>query len=824
MDSQCRTLVDLFDSFPAHGDSPALIYRTGVRRRVMTYADLHATSLRMAGWLRDQGVAEGQRVLIWAPNSPWWGVAFWGCVASGVVVVPVDFMAGRDRAETIAALTDASLVISSRSKVEAVDGRRSVFIEELPFLVARASPAERRRNPDPRGMAQLIYTSGTTGNPKGVILTHANLMANLDQVNRHIPVVDPDYRFLSCLPLSHMFEQMGGFLTPLASGASIVYLRTLKPSAIMEAFAREDIRAMVAVPRLLQLLRNAVERKLAEKGLDRVYSRLDRMPPMIRSLALLPVRRRFGTRFQLFVSGGAALPPELFRFWSGLGFRVVEGYGLTECSPVLAANSFERQVGGSVGLPLPGVEIRFENGELLARGDNVFPGYYANEEATRQAFTTDGWFRTGDLGELDSEGFIHLKGRAKELIVTGAGINIYPDEVEEILNRVPGVREGCIVGLDRGSGEDVHAALILDDSGRSPSDIVAEANRSLDDLQRITGFSVWPDSDFPKTTTMKVQKFLVRKRLMEGQAGSGGTSADRLTAIVAATTGAPVSAITEESRLVSDLGLTSIARLELVNVLEQEFRIDLDDAIIGPETRLLDLRGVITRRDAVSSRRSFRPWANSAPVRMIRRMCDRFIHFPLLGAFVELETYGLDRLPPLDGPVLFIANHMSYLDQPVIMRALPPRWRYHTATAVWAEFFFRNFRNIFQKAWKRFTYEYGTFALNLFPLPQSQGFRSSLVHMGRLVDRGISLLVFPEGERSFDGNLLAFQQGLGIMAQELDIPVVPVKIRGLEKVFPRGAAWPRRGPVSVTFGEPLRFGLEPSNEIVAIARKAFEEL
>jgi long-chain acyl-CoA synthetase len=299
---------------------------------------------------------------------------------------------------------------------------------------------------------------------------------------------------------------------------------------------------------------------------------------------------------------------------------------------------------------------------------------------------------------------------------------------------------------------------------------------------------------------------------------------DRLTALVAAITGAPVAEITEESSLVADLGLTSIGRLELVNALEQEFRLDLDDALIGPETRMRDLRQVVSRRDRILQQRRFRPWANSPPVRLIRQLCDHLIHFPLLRLCCpEVEISGVERLANMQQPVLFIANHVSYLDQPVIMRALPPQWRYNTATAVWAEFFFRNFRNLFQKLWKRFTYDYGTFALNLFPLPQSQGFRSSLVYMGSLVDRGINLLVFPEGERSFDGKLLPFKQGLGIMAQELDIPVVPVRIRGLETVFPRGASWPKRGPVSVTIGEPLRFGLENPKEIVAIARKAIEE-
>ena len=822
-------LVDLFASFASRGEKTAFVYRTGVRRRTMSYGLLHDRALRMAGLLAARGVEPGDRVLLWGPNSPWWGVAFWGAVVRGAILVPVDFMAGRDRAATIAQLTDTSLLVQSRFKDEPLNDRPSLFLEDLQYLLADVAPLGVTTATNPSDLAQLIYTSGTTGTPKGVALTHANLIANIMQVDRHINVVTEDFRFLSCLPLSHMFEQIGGFFTPLFKGATVVYLRTLKPSALMAALAEENVHAVVAVPRLLQLLRNSIEHELAAKGLAGIFEKMtdtaDGLPPKVRSLLFAPIRNKFGRNFTLFVSGGAPLSADLFRFWNRLGFKVVEGYGLTECSPVLTANTFERQVAGSVGVPLPGVEIRLSAGEVLARGDNVFSGYYRNDEATRQTFTADGWFRTGDLGEFGADGFLHIKGRLKELIVTGAGINVYPDEVEEVLNRLAGVQEACVIGLDRGSGEEVHAVLIPDNSGREAADIVREANDRLDELQRITGFSIWPDAEFPKTTTLKVQKFLVRKRLQEGRVGEGGEKGtDRLASIVARVIGCRADQVSDGSYLVADLGLTSIGRLELVNILEQEFRLDLDDALIGPQTRVADLRDLLARREKIALRHRFRPWVNSSGIRGFRRLCDMLLHFPLFSIFVKLEVHGAERLSTLSPPVLFIANHVSYLDQPVVMMALPPTLRYRTATAVWAEFFFKNYRNLLQWAWKRLTYEYGTLALNLFPLPQSQGFRSSLQYMGSLVDRGVSLLVFPEGERTTTEKMLPFQQGLGIMAKDLDIPVVPIRIRGLETVFPRGALWPRRGKVVVSIGPELCFGLETPAEIVARARQAIEEL
>ena len=367
--------------------------------------------------------------------------------------------------------------------------------------------------------ASLFYTSGTTGAPKGVALSHRNLLANVLQVSAQFPTVSADYRFLSLLPLSHMFEQTAGFLVPLYLGGSIIYLRTLKPSAIMEAFADEDVHAMIAVPRLLQLLKGSVERELAAKGLLSIFNTLCllsetfQLKPARRYFS--PIQKKFGRNFKMFVSGGAPLSPDTFRFWSSAGFRVIEGYGLSETSPVLATNKMDKQVCGAVGWAVPGVELRLENGEVQAKGDNIFSGYFNNDAATKEAFTADGWFRTGDLGAYDESGALVIKGRAKEVIVTGAGINVYPDELEALLLRTPGVRDGCVIGLDRGSGEEVHAVIVPDGSGRPLDEILAEVNGALDELHRITGFSVWPDPELPKTTTLKVQKFIVKKRLLE---------------------------------------------------------------------------------------------------------------------------------------------------------------------------------------------------------------------------------------------------------------------------------------------------------------------
>ncbi|KAB0663823.1 AMP-binding protein [Oryzomonas japonica] len=823
-----RTLIDLFGTFGALGDKTAFVNRTGVRRLVVSYREFHDLALRMANLLAQKGVVPGDRVLIWGPNSSWWAVAYWGIVVRGAIAVPVDFMSDSARADSIRNLTNATIVLQSRFKAERMTTAASLLLEDLPYLLEDVQPIGEIASAAPDDTAQLIYTSGTTGTPKGVILSHKNLIANLTQINTQVPIITSRFTFLSLLPLSHMFEQMGGLFTPLYHGAAIVYLRTLKPSAIMDALGEEDIYVIMSVPRLMQLLKTTIERELEEKHLLGLFRSLARLaasfPKEVRRTLFFPVQKKFGRNFTVFVSGGAPLEPEVFTFWSNMGFTVLEGYGLTETSPVLCVNTMERQVAGAVGPPLPGVQVKIEGKEVLARGDNIFPGYYENEQASRDAFTSDGWFRTGDLGEIGPDGWLVIKGREKELIVTGSGVNVYPDELEAVLNKVPGVKESCVIGVERGGGEEVHAVLLLDGSGKAPEAIIGQANKSLDTLQRITGYTIWNEPEFPKTTTLKIKKFAVKEALKKGVEGGEATaSRDSLLNLLAKVTGTGTAQIREESLLVTDLGLTSIDRLELVSFLEQEYRLDIDDSQIGPQTRVSDLRQIITKREKTTRHDHFRLWTNTSFFQGVRRVWDALVHYPLFRSFATLEVRGGDKLEKLDGPVFFVANHLSYLDQPAVMFALPPKIRPKCATAAWAEFFFGDYHG-FDRIWRRLSYEYATVLFNLFPLSQSQGFSGSLGYMGKLADAGINILIFPEGEHSRDGKLHDFQMGLGIMVKELGIPVVPIKISGTDQVLPHEARFPKRGAVTVTFGEPLRFRYEEPADIVKMTRQAVMDL
>jgi long-chain acyl-CoA synthetase len=343
-------------------------------------------------------------------------------------------------------------------------------------------------------------------------------------------------------------------------------------------------------------------------------------------------------------------------------------------------------------------------------------------------------------------------------------------------------------------------------------------------MQQITGHTVWKEAEFPKTTTLKIRKFEVKEAVVQGmEGGEAALGTDNMLNLIARITGTGAAEIREESLLVTDLGLTSIDRVELVAALEQEYRLDIEDSQIGPETKVADLRLMIAKRDKLTRHDHFRFWTNNRLCRVLRMAGDSLLHAPLFRYFVSLDVQGVDNLKNVQGPLFFVANHMSYLDHLAVMFALPREIRYRTATAAWEEFFFGEYTGI-DRILRRLSFEYATLMFNLFPLPQSQGFGGSLRYMGRLAEAGFNILIFPEGEHSRDGKMLPFQQGLGIMVKEVGIPVVPIRISGTEKVLPHDARFPVKGRVTVTFGEPLRFSTEEPAEIVEKTRRAVEAL
>ena len=829
-----KTLIDLFELFKKR-NSEAFIYRTGIRRFTFTYANLYESSLLMASYLKEQGIKKGDKVAIWAPNSPSWAFSYFGILLSGAIAIPIDFASGKTRAENIFRLSGAKFIIQSNYKFEKLKTNpstghstvssdrigsrlKTVMIEDLSFMIKSLNPINKIEQIKDTEIAEIVYTSGTTGDPKGVVLTHKNIVSNILGATNHVSM-PRKLNFLSVLPMSHMLEQTVGFLIPLFGGDKIIYIRTIKPSQILEAFKDEHIGIMLVVPRFLSLLKNTIERELSQKHLTGLLH-FD----LTRKIIAKSVRKKFGQNFQMFVTGGAALPLDVFSFWKDLNFKVIEGYGLTECSPIVSGNTFETQIAGSVGKALKEVRIKVEDNELLVKGDNVFSGYYNNPKATIGAFK-NGWFRTGDLVDVDKDKNIFIKGRKKDLIVNSSGINIYPSEIESILNKIDAVKDSCVMGIDKGEGEKVHAVLLLKNKNTDPAKIIRSANEKLDPMIQIEEFSVWEEFDFPRTTTLKVQKFRVKEKILDKSNKEGiKINTDTLISLVANVSKKSTDEIKENSILTSDLGLNSLSRLELVNFLEQEYRVDLEDTVINQNTTVSDLRELLEKRGKIKKQRGLWLWTNNKLGISLRKTMDFIFHIPISHLFFDLEVRGRSSLKnikkpasPQGGPVVFISNHVSYLDQPAIMYSMPRGLRYKTASATREEFFISEDGTPF---FRKILFLYSMIGFNTFLLPQKSGFRKSLEFMGKLIDNNVNILIFPEGTRSKDGKLQDFMSGLGLLVKELQVPVVPIKILGMEKIFPRGSWFPNKGKCTVIFGKPIEFTTETPSEIIEKSRKA----
>ncbi len=480
----------------------------------ITFGELQERAQRFAGALQQKGYMKGDRVLFWFTNRITWMVAYLGALLLGLVVVPLDINSREDFLARIAETTAAKALITTEKQY------RSLKQPPLPLIDIETLPQgtlDTAKLPAVTGedLAELVFTSGTTGHPKGVMLTHNNIASNAIAAVSVVNILDTD-RALSILPLSHMFE-MTIEVAVLYIGASVVYTKTLAPDTLLRLLATQRVTCMVLVPQALQLFMNGIERTVRQQKRERQWEMLHHIAPRLsfslRRRLFAAVHKRFGGHFRFFVSGGAYLPPLLAARWENMGFRVMQGYGATECSPVISVTPYNDHNYTSVGKPLPGVEVRIaQDQEILVHGPNVAKGYWKNPDATTAAFE-HGWYHTGDLGFFDKKHDLYLKGRKKNLIVLANGLNVYPEDVENALISNPLVKDAVVFGLDkRGEGPQVHAVLLTEKPEQAKA-IIQQANKQLAAHQQIRGFSVWPEDEFPRTHTLKVKRQEVLARL-----------------------------------------------------------------------------------------------------------------------------------------------------------------------------------------------------------------------------------------------------------------------------------------------------------------------
>ncbi|HWJ56307.1 MAG TPA: AMP-binding protein, partial [Vicinamibacterales bacterium] len=498
-----RTLLDFFADVTGDAAArPFLAYDDGYRSWTWTYGELAAAARACAARLRRSAVPRGAAVVLWSENRPEWIAALWGALLEGVVVVPIDYRTSADFLVRVAGIVDAKAILAGDTvDVGALGNQRPIWKLGEMFREKAdlgSSPPDLDSGIGGDTIAEIIFTSGATAEPKGVVLTHKNILANIVPIERELAKYRKytlpfrPIRFLNLLPLSHMFGQaMATFVPPMLPGV-VVFTRSYAPDDIIRQIRTRRISVLVSVPKILDVLKDHVLRVAPEAA--------EPPPPGMhwakRWWKYRRIHRMFGFKFWAMVVGAAPLDPELEAFWGRLGFVVVQGYGLTETAPIVTLNHPLRARRGAVGKPIAGVEIKIApDGEILVRGENVTTGYFNAPEATREAFK-DGWFHTGDIGELDADGQLLIRGRKKEMIVTPEGLNVFPEDVEQALIAQPGVLDSAVVGAPAAgsTAERVHAVLLLA-PGTDPDLVVRTANTRLADHQKIRAAAVWPGTE-----------------------------------------------------------------------------------------------------------------------------------------------------------------------------------------------------------------------------------------------------------------------------------------------------------------------------------------
>lgn len=873
------SLLSLVADFQRFKNDRAIVFSRGYRRTSWTYEKLASAAVAFANALKSHGIRTNDRVLLWAPNSAEWVATFWACQLLGAVPVPMDDSASQDFAFRVARDSEVRLILAARDKPSIDPAIPVLTMEDLSDISAIAgqhwivSPSVPRETSQPlretlsdvpitrQNLAEILFTSGTTADPRGVVLSHGNFLANLEPIElglqpylKYERFLHP-LRFVSLVPLSHVFGQFMALFVPPLLGATVVFENSTNPAEILRTLRREQATVIIAVPRMLDLLRSAVEREIDSRGwrnwFDKNFAATANQKFLHRAWRFRRIHRLFGIRFWAFISGGAALNSDTELFFKRLGFAVVQGYGMTETASLISLNHPFSAAEGSVGRILPGREFKLaEDGEILVRGENVSSGYWEKGSLQQSANENDGWLRTGDLGELDVNGNLKFRGRKKNVIVTTAGLNIYPEDLEAALKKQPVVRDAAVVPLTRNGNAEPCAVLLVDSSvvhhaqlassstatlGSAPNvessetvgAAVAAANAILAEYQKIRTWLLWPDPDFPRTPTGKPRIALIAagaSELLNAVPGFRPTSW-----LSAASQSDPLARFSSETSLSS---LSSLDRVELLSALEHRYNLEINEAAFANLNSIADLQKMITQpakqyAAAQSSQREFHypRWAQREPVLLFRLIVYYTLVWPATQILAHPKIVGHQHLENVMSPAIVISNHITRrADIGLILAALPARFRHRLATAMGGETLVR--MRTPPRTWfflKRRVYQLGywlvTALFNVFPLPQFSGFRQSFRFAGESVDRGYSVLIFPEGEvnNSADSGMAAFQSGIGLLAQNLGLPIIPMRLDGVWQMKQERRRLAHRNEITVHIGKPITF--PPNTPAEEIARQ-----
>jgi len=837
-----ESLSNVVKTYAAHGDEIAVRQRRGYRMETWTYGRIAEEANRLARELELRGIAKGDAVLLWSENSAEWIIAFLGCLLCGVVIVPIDHASTMEFACRVAREVNAKLIF----RAGAPKGCAAIpcfSLESLPAVLARHDSSPYAPPPLSRqDTLEIIFTSGTTAEPRGVVISHGNVLANIEPLEkemrrylRYEKLVHP-LRFLNLLPLSHVFGQILGVFIPPMLAATVVFIDSLKPSDLIDMIRRERVSVLVAVPRFIESLQREVQRQEERRGntepFQNNFALAEKEHFLKRWWRFRSIHTRLGWKFWAFISGGAALPEQVETFWNRLGYAVIQGYGMTETTSLISLNHPFRSARGSIGKVFPGMEVRVDDdGEILVRGENLARAYQQHGQIQPVA-DPDGWFRTGDVAEKDENGRLYFKGRRKNVIVTPAGMNVYPEDLEKALRAQPDVRDCVVIGLERDGNAEPYSVLLMNGPAANPAAAVERANQSLADYQRIRHWFLWPEPDFPRTPTQKPVFPLIREVIKNAGGTTPETISDgsSITGLIARITGRPVQLNAKNMNLEADLQLTSLDRVELMSVLEERYQVDLNEARFADVATVEQLQKLIADGASPTTEHIFPSWPQDWLTTAVRLVVYYLLAWPATYLLAAPRIRGRENLRGLHGPILVISNHVTYLDIAWILPALPARLRNRLATAMGGERLARMRRpsqrlSLFQRFLERLRYFLASSLFNVFPLPQESGFLKSFAFAGDLADRGWNILVFPEGRTTDDGHMAPFRSGIGLLAKQLNIPVVPMRLAGLFDLKQQNRILARPGHVQVTIGRPIRFSPDQDpNEIAGELERRVAEL
>jgi long-chain acyl-CoA synthetase len=609
-----------------------------------------------------------------------------------------------------------------------------------------------------------------------------------------------------------MYE-LTGECCMLSSGVGIYYLPTIAPLAIVKALNEFKITTILAVPQLLTLFKQRIVQTAATEGqagtLNFGLKVAPYLPKKIRRILFKKVHKKLGGHLRLVITGGAPIPIDVANFWENMGVRALQGYGLTETSPILTVNKLHGKFRDSQGQALHNVELKIdENGELLAKGPSIFKKYWQNPEQTALTFAADDWFKTGDMGRIEN-GWLKIQGRAKFVIVLSSGLNVFPEDIELVAEKSKVFKEICVVGVKTNDGEEVFAAVVSDKKEKIINKAIAEINKQLEDFQHISSWGRWPDAEFPRTLLLKVDRKNVQKwandkeELAPNNESIKNATSEPLINIIKSSLDNQKTVISDGDRL-ADIGLDSLKRLAVLSMIEEQLGVHIPETKIDKNTTIKNLRKLIAKGSHAQTNVKRPKWQFNKTVRFLGSIFRETVARGLLRLCVKIvKVEGLDSLKNINSPAIYIFNHVDSFDVPVVYRVLPRRIRDKIAVAAADDVMKRHML-------LTITSRLGYAAYNLDRL---ETILPSLEYTASLIDKGWSIAIAPEGHVSKNGHLQNFKSGIGLLAVETGVPIIPIKTIGLAGTLPLDKKWPQKfSRVTVKIGSPITINKNLSYE------------